>query len=156
MIQIEGWSRSRDDALEMIQIEGWSGSSDDPDRVMIQIKWWSRSDNERWLEDEEDLKMNMNWIWRWRELDDHPDDTEEKTCAVKLCRENTFLDKRECWYNGNFGMYSLVFLMYCNPIFIPGCICNVLESCHASMFLSWSFYNVNKSCQVKVGNPPIV
>ena len=29
-------------------------------------------------------------------LDDDPDDTEKKTCADKLCRENTFLVKREC------------------------------------------------------------
>ena len=131
MIQIEWGSRSSDD------VQWWSKSSDDPDPVMmIQIQWWSRSDNERWLEDEEDLKMKMTWRWRWRELDDDPDDTEKKTCAGKFCRENTFLVKRECWCNCNFGMYSLVFLMYCNPMFILGCICNVLESCHSPMFLS--------------------
>ena len=53
-------------------------------------------------------------------------------------------------------MYSLVFLMYYNPMFIPGCIRNVLESCHALMIPIGSFYNVNKSCQVNAGNPPIV
>ena len=52
-------------------------------------------------------------------------------------------------------MHSLLFLMYCNPMFIPGCICNVLESCHTPMFILGSFYNVNKSCQVIVGNPPL-
>ena len=60
-----------------------------------------------------------------------------------------------CWCNCNFGMYSLVFLMYCNLMFISGCICNVLKSCHTPMFIPESFYNVNKSCQVTVGNPPI-
>ena len=59
------------------------------------------------------------------------------------------------WCNCNFGMYSLVFIMYCNPMFILGCICNVFESCHTPMFIWGSFYNVNKSCQVIVGNPPI-
>ena len=39
-----------------------------------------------------------------------------------------------CWCNCNFWMYSLVFLIYCNPMFIPGCICNVFESCHAPIF----------------------
>ena len=118
MIQIERWSRSSDDDLAvMIQIEWWSRfSDDDPYRVMmIQIEWWSRS-RWRWLEDEDDLKMKMTW--RWRELDDDPDDTKKKTCADKLCRENTFLVKRECWCNCNFRMYSLVFLMYYTPMFI--------------------------------------
>ena len=36
----------------------------------------------------------------------------------------------------NFRMYSLVFLMYCNPMFILGCVCNVFESFHAPMLLS--------------------
>ena len=53
-------------------------------------------------------------------------------------------------------MYSLVFLMYCTPMFIPGSVCNVIESCHAPDVPIRSFYNVNKSCQVNVGNPPIV
>ena len=119
---------------------------------MIQIQWWSRS-RWRWLEDKGDLNIEMTWRWRWWILDDHPDDTEKKTCVDKLCRENTFLVKRECWCNCNFGIYSLVFLIYCNLMFILGCICNVLESCHAPMFLSGSFYIVNKWCQVKVVNP---
>ena len=129
------WSRSSDDdPTVMIQIKWWSRSSDDdPDRVMIQIEWWSIS-RWRWLEDEDDLKMNMTW--RWWELDDDPDDTEKKTCANKLCWENTFLVKGECWRNCNFRMYSLVYIMYCTPMFIPGSIYNVIESCHASMFLS--------------------
>ena len=55
----------------------------------------------------------------------------------------------------NFGMYSSVYLMNCTPMFIPGCVCNVFESCHTPMFIPKSFYNVNKSCQVIVGNPPI-
>ena len=52
-------------------------------------------------------------------------------------------------------MYSLVFLMYCTLMFISGCVCNVIESCHTLMFIPGSFYNVKKSCQVIVGNPPI-
>ena len=133
MIQ-QRWSRSKDDAPEMIQIQWWwSRSRDDidpgEDDLKMKITWrW------RWLEDEDDLNMDMTWRWRWRRIDDDPDDTENKTCANKLCRENTFLVKRECWCNCNLEMYSLVFLMYCTPIFIPGSVCNVVESCHAPMF----------------------
>ena len=136
MIRIQWWSRSSDDDLDwvMIQIQWCWSSRDDPDQVMIQIQgWWSRS-RRRWLEDKDDLKMKMTW--RWWELDDDPDDTEKKTCADKLCRDNTFLVKRECWCNCNFKMYSLVYLMYCTSMFPPGGICNVIESCHAPMFPS--------------------
>ena len=112
-----------------VMIYWWSRSSDD-DLVMIQIEWWSRSS------DEDDLKNKMTWWWRWRELDDDSDDTEKKTCADKLCRENTFLVKRECWCICDFGMYSLVYLMYFTSMFIPGSVCNVIESCHSPMF--WS------------------
>ena len=136
MMMTKWWSRSSDDLDPVMMSPWWSRSSDDPNLVMmIQIEWWSRS-RWRWLEDEDDLKIKMTWRWRWWGLDDDLDDIEKKTCAIKLCRENTFLVKRECWCNCNFGMYSLVFLMYCNPMFIPGCICNVLESCHAPRFLS--------------------
>ena len=115
MIQ-QWWSRSSDYPYPVLILQWWSRSSDDLDPTMIEIEWWSR--------------------WRWWEIEDDLDDTEKNTCVVKLCRENTFLVKRECWCNCNFRMYSLVFLMYCNLMFIPGCICNVLESCHAPMFLS--------------------
>ena len=119
MIQIELWSRSSDDVPMMIQIEWWSRSNDDDlDQVMIQIQ------------DEDDLNMKMTWICRWRV------DREKKTNADKLCRENTFLVKRECWCICNFGMYSLVYFMYCTPMFILGSICNVIKSCYALMFLS--------------------
>ena len=153
MIQIEWWSRSSDDDLAvMIQIQWWWSSSDDLDPVMIiqqwwsrssddldlvmmiQIQWWSRSSDDDLDQDEDDLKMKMTW--RWRGLDNDPNDTEKKTCVDKLCRENTFLVKRECWCNCNFRMYSLVYLMYCTPIFIPGSIYNVIQSCHTPMFLS--------------------
>ena len=122
--------------MMMIQ-QRCSRTRDDPNRVMIQIQmkmtWrW------RWLGDEGDLKMNMTWRWRW--LDDDPDDTEKNTCADKLCQENTFLVKRECWCNCNFRMYSLVFLMYCTLMFIPGSVCNVIESCHTPMVIPGSFY----------------
>ena len=123
------WSSNDDPDRVMIQIQWWSRSSDDPDLVMmIQIKWWCRS------EDKDDLKMKMTWRRRW--LNDDPDDTTKKTCADILCRENTFLVKRECWCNCNFGMYSLVYLMYYTPMFILGCVCNVIKSCHALMFRS--------------------
>ena len=152
MIQIEWWSRSSDD------VQWWSRSSDDPDPVMIsnvdpdpvmmssddpdlvmmiQIEWWSRSSD-----DDPDQVMihiqwwNMTWRWRWWELNDDPDDTEKKTYVDKLCWENTFLVKMECWCNCNFRMYSSIYLMYYTPMFILGCVCNVFESCHAPMFLS--------------------
>ena len=113
------------EAVMMMMIQWRSRSSNDPDLMMIH--WWSRSS------DDPDL-MKMTWRWRW--LDDDPDDTEKKTCADKLCRENTFLVKRECWCICSFGMYSLVYLMYCTPMFIPGSIYNVIESCPAPMFRS--------------------
>ena len=136
MIHIEWRSRSSDDDPDrvIIQIQWCWSSRDDPDRVMIQIQWWWFRSRWRWLEDKDDLKMKMTW--RWREFDDDPDDTEKKTCADKLCRENTFLVKRECWCNCNFEMYSLVYLMYCTPMFILGSVCNVIESFHALMFRS--------------------
>ena len=125
MIQIERWSRSSDDP-DPIQW-WWSRLSDDPDPVMmfyddpdwemIQIQWW------RWLEHEDDLKTNMIQWYK-----------EEDQCW-KLCRKNTFLVKRECWCICNFGMYSSMYLMYCTPMFIPGCFYYVSESCcHAPMF----------------------
>ena len=155
MIQ-QRWSKSMDDLYPKMMLQRLSKSRDDPDLVMmIQIEWWSRS-RWRWIEDEGDLKIEMTWKWRWQRIDNDPDDIEKKTCADKLCRENTFLFKRECWCNCNFEMYSLVFLMYCNPMFISGCICNVFESCHALMFLSRSFYNVKKSFQFKVVNFSVV
>ena len=49
-------------------------------------------------------------------------------------------------------MYSLVFLIYCNLMFILGCTC--VMSCPNVPI--GRIYNVNKSCQVIVGNPPIV
>ena len=135
-MMIQWWWSSRDDRDRgMIQIH-WRCSRDDLDRGMIQIQWWWSRSKWIWLVDEDDLNINMTWRWRWQGLDDDPDDTEKKTCVDKLCRENTFLVKRECWCNCNFRMYSLLFLMYCNLMFISGCICNVLESCHAPRFLS--------------------
>ena len=135
----------------VMMTQWWSRSSDDLDLVMmIRIKWWSRSSDDLDL-DEDEIKMKMTWIWRWQEVDDDSDDIEKKTCANKLCQENTFLVKRECWCNCNFGMYSLVFLIYCNPIFIPKC--TWVMSCPDVPI--GRFYNVNKSCEVIVGNPPI-
>ena len=162
-IQIEWWSRSSYDDFErsrsrddpdptvMIQIERWSRSCperwsrlsddpdpvqrDDPDRVMIQIQqWWSRSRDDP---DPDDLKTKMTWRWRWLEDEDDPVDAEKKTSAKKLCWKNTFLVKRECWCICNFGMYSSMYLMYCNSMFIPGCFYYVFESCgHSPMFQS--------------------
>ena len=153
MIQIKWWSRSNDDdPVLMIQIEWWWSSTNDPDRMMIHIKWWwsssddpdivmmiqikwsSRSSDDDLDQDKDELNMKKNWIWQG--LDDYPNDIEKKTCADKLCRENTFLVKRECWCNCCFRMYSLVYLMYFTLMFIPKIICNVIESCHALMFRS--------------------
>ena len=141
LMMIEWCSRSSNDP-EFMMIQWCSRSSDDPDSMMIQ--WWSKLDEDdltmkmtwrwRWIEDEYGLKMKMTWIWIWLDVD--LDGTSKKTCANILCRENTFLVKRECWCICNFGMYTLVYLMYCTPMFILGSICNVIESCDASMFLS--------------------
>ena len=156
MIQIEWWSRS--------SLERWSRSSDDPDPVqwwwsrssddldsvmMIQIEWWSRScDDVLWWSrsrddpDPDDLKMKMTW--RRRRLDDRDDlktnmiqwYIEEDQCW-KLCRKNTFLVKRECWCICNLGMYSYMYFIYCNPMFIPGFFYYVFESyCLTPMFRS--------------------
>ena len=133
-IQIEWWSRSSSDDTDremiqiqiQIQIEWWSRSSP---VMMIQIEWWSRSRSRSsddpypilWQSglrddpDPDDLNMNMTWRRRcssWYK--------EEDQCW-KSCRKNTFLVKRECWCICNFGMYSSMYLMHCNPMFIPGC-----------------------------------
>ena len=122
----------------MMMTQWWSRSSGDPDPVMLIQQRWSRSSDDDLdrvmiqIQDEDDLKMKMNWRCRWW------DDPEKKTSVDKLCRQNTFLVKRECWCICNFGMYSLVYFMYCTPMFISRSICNVIESCHAPMFLSGS------------------
>ena len=135
------------EVMMMMMVQWWSSLDDDPDQVMIQT-WWSILDDDptlimiHWWSrfDENDLTMKMmkmmKMTWRWIWLNDDPDDTKKKTCADKLCRENTFLVKRECWYICNFGMYSLVYLMYCTLMFISRSIYNVIESCHAPMFRS--------------------
>ena len=114
LIQIERWSRSSDDVL------WWSRSRDDPDpAVMIQIERWSRSSPvmmiqiERWSrsEDEDDLKTKMTWRQRWSSWS-----REEDQCW-KLCRNNTFLVKRECWCICNFRMYPYMYLMYFNQCY---------------------------------------
>ena len=110
LIQIERWSRSSDDVLY------WSKSRDDLDPM--KMNW-----RQRWLEEEDDLRTRWSSWYR-----------EEDQCW-KLCRKNTFLVKRECWCICSFGMYSSMYLMYCNPMFIPGCFYYVFESCgHAPMF----------------------
>ena len=153
MIQIERWSRSSDDVPDRVRSSDdvpdqvWSSddvpdrvwsSDDDPDREMIQIERWSRS-RWIWLEDKYDEKRMMTWrlrilkmqMMRWCSWY-----REEDQCW-KLCRNNTFLVKRECWCICNFGMYSSMYLMYCNLMFIPRCIYHVFESCClASMFRS--------------------
>ena len=143
MIQIPWWCPM------MIQIEWWSrSSSDDLDQVMIQIQWcWSRSrddlDPVMMSHDDPDREMIQIWrmkmTWRLRRLEMTRWSSwyrEEEQCW-KLCQKNTFLFKRECWCICNFGMYSSMYLMYCNPMFIPGCIYYVIESCcHAPMFRS--------------------
>ena len=47
---------------------------------------------------------------------------------------------------------SLVFIIYCNPMFIPGCY-HVMSCPDVPI---GRINNVNKSCQVILGNPPIV
>ena len=111
----------------MIQIQRWSRSSDIPDPLMIQTQWWSS--------DDPDPVMKITWRWRWLDVD--PDDTEKKTCADKLCRENTFLVKKECWCNCNFRMYFLSIVTDVHSRMY----CNVFESCHTPMFILGSFYN---------------
>ena len=42
-----------------------------------------------------------------------------------------------CWCICNFGMYSYMYFIYCNPMFIPGCFYYVFESyCLTPMFRS--------------------
>ena len=41
-----------------------------------------------------------------------------------------------CWCICNFGIYSLVYIMYCTLMFILGSIYNLIESFHASMLRS--------------------
>ena len=164
------WPRSSDDDPDrvMIQIRWWCP-------VMIQIKWWSRSDDDvQWWSRSSDnldpvtmfsddldqvmiqsqMKMTYRWrwLWRWWRPDDDLDDTEKRTCADKLCQENTFLVKRESWCKCNFGMYSLVFLIYCNPMFVLGCY-HVMSCPYVPI---GRINNVNKSCQVIMCNPPII
>ena len=153
MIQMWWWSKLDDNPDQvMIQLWWWSRLDENPDRVMIQMWWWSSSyepvfmmiqipwwiileeeddlktRRQRRLEDEYNLKMNMTrWSNRYREEDQ----------CWKLCRKNTFLVKRECWCICNFKMYSSMYLMYCNPIFIPGCFYYVFESCFLALMF-WS------------------
>ena len=129
MIQ-QWWSKSSDDPdLMMIQwcskssvdpdlmmIHRCSRSGDDPDLMMIQ--WCFISSNYPYLK--------MNWRWRW--IDDDPNDTEKNTCSDKLCQENTFLVKRECWCICNFGMYSLIYLILYPNVPIKRVI-NIINSC---------------------------
>ena len=81
-------------------------------------------------------RMKMNWRIRRLEMQMKRWSSwyrEEYQCW-KLCRKNTFPVKRECWCICNIGMYSSMYLMYCNPMFILGCIYYVFESCcHAPM-----------------------
>ena len=133
------WSRLRDDPDLVMMFHV------DPDREMIQIQWWCSMliQIERWSRSsEDDLKTKMNWRRRWLEDEDDLNTRwsswyrEEDQCW-KLCRKNTFLVKRECWCICNFRMYSSMYLMYCNPMFIPGRFYYVFESCgHAPMFRS--------------------
>ena len=137
MIQIQWYWSNRDDPDPVMLIQQrWSRSSDDPDIVMmIQIEWWSRS-RWRWIEDEDDEDSMMIQMIQRRRL-----------VLSKLCWENTFLVKRECWCICNFGMYSLVYLMYCTSMFILGSVCNVIDSCHTLMF--WSRVSIMWTSHVK-------
>ena len=145
------WSRLDDDlVVMMIQTRWWSRSSD-PDVMMIQTWWRSRSSDDPTMmsqyslwyisRDEEYLKTQKNW--RWKGIEEKEDLNtkedlkmtrwsswcrEEHQCW-KLCRKNTFLVKRECWCICNFGMYSSMYLIYCNSMFILWCIYYVIESC---------------------------
>ena len=151
MIHIK-WSRCVDPDLMTIQLWWWSRLDDNLDQVMIQMWWWSRSSDDPdvmmiqqwWASNHDDANPVMKKNWRIRWLEDSKMKMtrwsswcrEEDQCW-KLCRKNTFLVKRECWCNCNFGMYSSMYLMSCNPMFILGCIYYVIESyCHAPMF--WS------------------
>ena len=151
MIQTWWWSRSSDDPyVMMIQTWWWLRSNDDLDVMMIQ-QWWASSHDDAdpmikkkkmtWrIEDEEDLKKNMTWrleyeedlkMMRWSSW------CREEDQCWKLCLKNTFLVKRECWCICNFGMYSSMYRMSCNPMFIPICFYYVIESCcYAPMFRS--------------------
>ena len=140
-------------------IQWWWSNSDDPVVVMIQIPWWRRPEEEddleeylkakmtwRWrrIEDEDYLKMKKTWRRWWLEYEEDlkmnmkrwSSRCREEDQCWKLCQKNTFLVKREYWCNCNFGMYSPMYLVSCTPMFILGCVYNVIESCHAPMFRS--------------------
>ena len=136
MIQTWWWSRSSDDPYVMMIQEWWVV-------MMIQISWWRR------LEEEDELKTQKTRRWKGLEDKEYLNTKEdlkmtrwsswcrEEYQCWKLCWKNTFLVKRECWCICNFKMYSSMYLMYRNPMFILGCIYNVIESCfHALMFRS--------------------
>ena len=130
MIQIQQWwSRSSDD-LDPVQ-RWWSRSSDDPDPVQW---WWSIS------RDDPDLMMKMTWRWIWLEDEDDLKTKmiqliQRRRPALKIVSKEYLPSKRECWCICNFEMYSSMYLIYCNPMFISGCFYYVFESCcHAPMF----------------------
>ena len=91
MMMTQWWFRSSYDWDLVMMSSRWSRSSDDPDlAVMIQIQWCWPSD------DLDQVMIQIQWWWsRYRKEDQW----------WKLCQENTFLVKRECWCNCNFGMY---------------------------------------------------
>ena len=159
LIQIKRWSRSSDDDLDRVMIQIQS-NDDDPDPVMLiqierwfefndDVPWWSklRDDPDPVMMSHDDLDREMIQIrrmkmtWRLRRLKMQMKRwsnwyREEDQCW-KLCRKNTFLVKRECWCICSFGMFSSMYLIYCNPMFIMRCIYYAFESCfHALIFRS--------------------
>ena len=132
LMMIQQW-RSRLDDDPTVMIQTWWWYSDAPDQVMIQTWWWSSDDL--------DL-MKMTRILRW--LDDDLDDSEKNTCANKLCRENTFLVKRECWCISNSVMYSCVYLILYPDVPIGRIIC---ISLYPDVPIG-RFINKIKSCRV--------
>ena len=79
------------------------------------------------------------------------DDTLEE---IKIHGIFAVLEYIICWCNCNFEMYSLVLLIYCNSMFIPGCIVMYLSH-FMSLCSNWDVSIMRKLCQVIVGNPLI-
>ena len=60
-----------------------------------------------------------------------------ESCSSPLSIQLLWMEVKYCWCICNFGMYSSMYLMYCDPMFILGCFYYVFESCcHAPMFRS--------------------
>ena len=85
-------------------------------------------------------KVNMHYemhvLWTWGSLSKQYYSKLVHIGEFNTIKSGSNILPSICWCNCNFGMYSPMYLMSCTPMFIPRCVYNVIESCHAPMF--WS------------------